>query len=756
MRLNQLLTAASGLLISVSPALASTTTVEPTKIGGDYIAGSGIPATGFLSNTNGDVSVYLKARGRPETAFSGVPVLQVGNTFTVLSGFAGATTRTWWNWDFQFTPSDTDTGVVNSGSPNYALGLFFDTDPTGVSDFGPSAPLPLFDADADQLTSWDDNDGFFTNPGPGLWSDDTIDYVFSQSWRYEFLGIPAASLGAGDYEIVWAAYADPAATASSNPLVSTAATVRVIDASITNLTLDAQDPCVTGGGNSVTVEVNLANAQAVIEGGQFFLTYDNTKLDFVSADPAGTFSTEVFELVDEVAGTIVYATGVNLGDPGTDAAGPMATLTFTTIGEFCAEDSLVQFDPAGVLPTRVTDDTGTDISGASLGLSDLGNVTSDSVAPVLSLPSDITVNADAGLCTAAVDPGMATATDNCSPVNQVTVNGTRSDSLPLTDPYPTGVTTITWVAEDACGNSTMMDQTITVNASNTLMASVELQATVAPGPFDRCITFELTPTGGGAPVIVEHTMTFTGGLAVDSFDVPCGDYECITARDTLHTLRSTDNDDFGIAGTDYVADFTTSGDGDELIGGNLNDDDFIDILDFGVYIGQFGTSPGADTPCGFVGPHADISGDGDVLGGDFTFIQINFLQFSEADCPGALLMAGSPNMTVNQAGVSGVETGPVESITVRELRRRGLGHLASADLTGDGVLDQADMWAFLSGARPDFLADLDGDGVVGISDLERVAEAFRAGTEADVDRNGVTNLDDLRFVIDRIGSTVLR
>ncbi len=54
----------------------------------------------------------------------------------------------------------------------------------------------------------------------------------------------------------------------------------------------------------------------------------------------------------------------------------------------------------------------------------------------------------------------ATATDNCtaSPV----ITAARDDGLAITDPYPTGMTTVTWTATDSCGNSSRCDQVIIV------------------------------------------------------------------------------------------------------------------------------------------------------------------------------------------------------------------------------------------------------------------------------------------------------
>ena len=74
----------------------------------------------------------------------------------------------------------------------------------------------------------------------------------------------------------------------------------------------------------------------------------------------------------------------------------------------------------------------------------------------------------------------------------------------------------------------------------------------------------------------------------------------------------------------YEADFATAL--KPLIGGNFNDDEWIDILDFGVFSWQHFANYGTgDTPCVTAAPHADVSGDGIVDTDDFSFIQINFL-----------------------------------------------------------------------------------------------------------------------------------
>jgi hypothetical protein len=209
--------------------------------------------------------------------------------------------------------------------------------------------------------------------------------------------------------------------------------------------------------------------------------------------------------------------------------------------------------------------------------------------------------------------------------------------------------------------------------------------------------------------IVSDELSFVNGLASNAtILVPCnkGPFICITARDRLHTLRRTadaTDGNFGIVGTQYVADFTghPAAGGDWLIGGNLNDDGWIDILDFGVFSFKYGVkyrdgvevliAPfNGNTTCSTGYPHADINGDGLVgapLFDDFTFIQINFLASSEDNC--CLLLGDGLD-----------DNGPITAISVADLYAHGLGELAIGDLNNDGWLNEADIVAFMNGARP--------------------------------------------------------
>jgi hypothetical protein len=176
---------------------------------------------------------------------------------------------------------------------------------------------------------------------------------------------------------------------------------------------------------------------------------------------------------------------------------------------------------------------------------DAGNTSTDTVvftvndttAPVISCPANITRSNDPGMCSANINPGTATATDNC---DSPTVTGSRSDNQPLSAPYPVGTTTITWTATDASNNSSSCSQTITVNDTEppaiTCPASITIEATCASGAVgtytaptgtDNCPGATTTRTGlasGSVFPIGTSTVTYTvtdahGNSASCSFTV---------------------------------------------------------------------------------------------------------------------------------------------------------------------------------------------------------------------------------------------
>jgi Ca2+-binding RTX toxin-like protein len=102
----------------------------------------------------------------------------------------------------------------------------------------------------------------------------------------------------------------------------------------------------------------------------------------------------------------------------------------------------------------------------------------DAVAPLLTIPANVTRSNDPGKGTAYVSDaslGNATATDN---VPGVTVSRV---GVPAGNLFPIGVTTIPWTALDVFGNTTVKTQTVTVNdverPTLTIPANVSLTTT---------------------------------------------------------------------------------------------------------------------------------------------------------------------------------------------------------------------------------------------------------------------------------------
>jgi hypothetical protein len=91
-------------------------------------------------------------------------------------------------------------------------------------------------------------------------------------------------------------------------------------------------------------------------------------------------------------------------------------------------------------------------------------VSRDLTPPVITCPTNVSVAGDIpDSCSAMVNPGVASATDNRS---TVTVAGVRSDGQLLNAPYSLGTTTITWTATDAAANQSSCQQLITVSNPN--------------------------------------------------------------------------------------------------------------------------------------------------------------------------------------------------------------------------------------------------------------------------------------------------
>jgi hypothetical protein len=118
--------------------------------------------------------------------------------------------------------------------------------------------------------------------------------------------------------------------------------------------------------------------------------------------------------------------------------------------------------------------------------------------PAVVAPSNISVNTAPGACAAAVDAGVATATDDAPGVS---LAGARSDQLALDAAYPKGVTTITWTATDVEGLTARAAQTVTVTdvEKPTISAPANVAVNNDPGQWTAAVNAGTPVTADNCP-----------------------------------------------------------------------------------------------------------------------------------------------------------------------------------------------------------------------------------------------------------------
>jgi hypothetical protein len=184
-----------------------------------------------------------------------------------------------------------------------------------------------------------------------------------------------------------------------------------------------------------------------------------------------------------------YASNVTVPAPAYGDNCPGLTLTWVMTGATTGSSPLVGENK---VPTPNTFNVGTTTITYTLVDSNAHNLTCSfniivESKPVVTCPVDIARNTDAGLCSAAITIIPATATGS-----GVTITGVRSDGKPLTDPFPVGLTTITWTATNISG-SDVCTQKVTVT-------DLEPPTFTVPSDLEFCVNdiqsaiYNATPT----------------------------------------------------------------------------------------------------------------------------------------------------------------------------------------------------------------------------------------------------------------------
>lgn len=482
------------------------------------------------------------------------------------------------------------------------------------------------------------------------------------------------------------------------------------------------DPNCFDDGDKVTATVHVGASLDTITGGELTLQYTPGCLDLNEIITVDPFNNILF-VDDSVPGEVFVAVGIDLGGTGVSGGDfDLVSLSFTKSGG-CQGCDLC-FSDVNPRHTRLTNSVGQVVTVApecSKEVRGNGDLT-------LEVPDggDYNVSCANNDNSRTVNWDSPSASDTCA-VSSFTCGGLFQDVLgnisdvtticddgACLDPYsggkfPAGSATFCCSATNDCGDEDQQCWTVNINDETSLDVQLQLSPTMTSKPgdgLDRCIKFEAFKDCAQAPLVFSQDVTFGGlfdllGKVNTTIKIPGTDhFECITARDQLHTLRScytfnypTDCDADGVLHATFKGDPFFGG--NWLVGGNLDgykkdsataSINAIDITDFGMFVSQYpGDYGSGDTPCGTDGPNADINGDGLVDMLDFTFISMNFLEDSkDCCCIGA-----------NAAAPSGRT-----SISVRSLRANGMGDLAVADLNNDGVVNMDDMQLLLQGDVP--------------------------------------------------------
>jgi hypothetical protein len=353
----------------------------------------------------------------------------------------------------------------------------------------------------------------------------------------------------------------------------------------------------------------------------------------------------------------------------------------------------VQFDTAGMDPTQLAavNTASSSLAGVYCDLADVdmdgyyttactvartdcndndGTVNPGNLPVLAGVPASFSVPADAGTTAGAMFANPVTASDTCegdltSSVVVSVVHPVHGSSTgwPAGDMFAVGVSAVTWTVTDALGNIATATRTIEVLNYQLLDATVALNGFLA-GPTTRPI--RLTVGGGSAVVNLSFASGLNPSASIVDMQVPvAAGYACIAAKDTTHSI--TDAAAPAVVSGQYAASFV-------LRQGDANNDDMVDIFDYAAFINARGVGRAADAS-------SNYNGDTDINTFDFSFISSAFLATGES------------------CSASFNPPAPRTRVSVKDLRRAGLGDLAIADLNHDGWVDTRDIQLYMQGAN---------------------------------------------------------
>ena len=521
------------------------------------------------------------------------------------------------------------------------------------------------------------------------------------------------------------------------------------------------DQVCVGANDLVTFDVDTGFSTSIMCGAQLFLEYDASALELVNiiegADTGNpnseVFNTLLFASFDPVLGTIDYAIGdlpTGNCDNGTNGPATIARFVFRAVGDCLVEDALCFREHN--LPTTLGSATGTAITPAACD--DAGAPVANTCGPDVNIVETsnvscpfegrITVHSDCGTkkatvhfdpititnscegtmtpeCTVRYYPPCSDSSDcggaSCGTVNagfcDVAVEAPNTCNDPALSEsggaFCRGLTTIACQASSECAGESVCSFEIENTGMNQVVADVEMSPTLVAGsafdPLIRCMEFNVSRCGsiGDIPTITHAEVQLgqpsnIAGHGTAVFEVPAGNWECITARDPWHSLGSSCQ--LECVDNVYHATFKGAPEFSEcswLVNGNLNGDSVIDILDFVTFMSINDQPVPPGTSCDMQPPasdgsgqkHGDINGDGVVDLLDFSFIAVNFFADDKGGC----------DTVCGVSAASSLQRGPRIEVTLRELVHRGFDpeFVRSIDINDDQRINLTDVAGAMNG-----------------------------------------------------------
>jgi hypothetical protein len=196
--------------------------------------------------------------------------------------------------------------------------------------------------------------------------------------------------------------------------------------------------------------------------------------------------------------------------------------------------------------------------------------------------------------------------------------GTYNYTYALTGGTPSGPCTVDATVADRSGNEASDSQGFDINVT-VLVATVQLEGYKgSPGAL-LTLRFAFTDAAGTVLERRDVDVLYANGRDTETVAldvVPLGAVR-VSVKEIEHFLRSR----VSIAGTgsDLTADLTGA---DKLLGGDYNNDNFVELTDFAQFLMDFGRPDR---------PRSDINGDGVINIVDFGYIKAHFLTGGEPE-----------------------------------------------------------------------------------------------------------------------------